>query len=81
MLKQIRYKGGREKPFTVKCPSGGRYPVEPAECRVIEVEALDALHLLGSEPALWEPADISIPPQVLPADEVSLTKPAKGKKD
>lgn len=74
MMKQIRYIGARTKPFTAKCPSGGRYPVEPEERRVIEVEEVDALHLLGSEPRVWESADISILPPVLPS------KPMKEKK-
>jgi|CXWL01.1.fsa_nt_gi hypothetical protein len=65
-MKQLKYTGIRTKPFTAKCPSGGRYPVEPEVSRVIDVAEEDALHLLGSEPGLWLPPEAEFTPPVQP---------------
>lgn len=73
-MKQLTYTGTRVRAFTVKCPSGKRYPVEPEVSRVIEVEEVDALHLLGTEPELWSPADVEAAALAEPAE-----KPKKAK--
>lgn len=74
-MKKLKYTGGRTKPFTAKCPSGNRYPVEPEVSCVIEVEDSDALHLLGSQSKPWKPADVDATP--IPMAE--LPKPPKEK--
>lgn len=84
MTKQLKYIGGRVKPFTAKCPSGARYPVEPEVSRIIEVTEADALHLLGNQPALWQPADVELTPLIEQVDEYipptpSIVRPPKEK--
>lgn len=74
-MKKLRYTGTRTKPFTVKqCPSGQRYPVEPEVSRVIEVEEVDALHLLGTEPAPWQPADVDASAPAEPPEKPKKVK-------
>lgn len=78
MAKLLKYTGTRTKPFTAKCPSGTRYPVEPEVSRVIEVSDEDAQHLLNKQPALWQFAAAVADSPALPDEPAP--KPSKDKK-
>lgn len=82
------YTGGRTRPFTMKCPSENRYPVDPAVSLVIDATPEDAEWMMSVEVPVFRPATPEDGPvanatvtEAAPAEAQDANKPtSKNKK-
>lgn len=78
-MTRVKYLGQGVSAFSVPCPSGARYPIEPVTSLVIEVLDSDADWLLTDQPELWakEEVDAPEPPAEAVTEEDAAPSPKK----
>lgn len=58
---KLQYTGTRSRAFSVPCPSGERYPIEPVVSPFIYVAEVDADFLLATEGTVWKKVEPDVP--------------------